>query len=460
MNRRQLLTRAGAATAMALAGCGERGEDPESTTRGPETTTEATTTPPSTPSVQERYGDQFDSMVDVGEHDVAADASESILPFLDDHVRDGTVLFFPEGRYLMPDTLDVASFRNLGFVGDGATLVPPDGYSGYLLALGRVGRASGLLFEGFEFDFTASDTGARPIQALVEDGLEIRDVTVRGVQDTGQDMMRFDVTSPEGSGVVERMRLPDGGVPETPTTGCFVGPHSEGTITFRDCRIEGFPDNGLYASPAKGPVRVIGGTYKNNGIANVRVGGDSLVRDVHVVCDESRQGVENMRGIRLRQGANARVENCVVELREVTSSDGGITVAPWLQSATVENTRITVDADDVPAIKLKSPVNPGDGDPRMEFRGVRVDGSAAGTSAVQVVDRDACVFEDVCIRQSGRDRDGFHLLRSRDSVVRNAAIGVTGDPFVLEDSTTETSDVATFNPTLGSESFDQQCSSR
>ncbi len=459
MNRRQLLTRAGAATAAALAGCGERRDGRQPTTGEPRTTREQPTTPPGTPGVREEYANRFESMVEIGEHDVATDASESILPFLRDHLSDNTVLFFPEGRYLIPNTLDVPSFQNVGFVGDGATFVPPDGYSGYLLAMGRAGQASGFLFEGFEFDFTASDTGARPIQALVDDGLEIRDVTVRGVQDTGQDMMRFDVTAPEGSGVVERMQLPDGGVPETPTTGCFVGPHSKGTLTFRDCHIEGFPDNGLYASPAKGPVRVIGGTYANNGIANVRVGGESLVRNVHVRCDEARQGVENMRGIRLRQGANARVENCVVELHEVTYSDGAITAAPWLESATVENTQVTVNADGVPAIKLKTPVKPGGGAPRIKFRGVRVDGSAADGEAVQVVDRDACVFENVCIRQSGENRDGVFLLRSQDSVVRDVAIGVTGEPLVLEDSTAETANVATFSPTPSDASLDQQCSS-
>jgi hypothetical protein len=204
---------------------------------------------------------------------------------------------------------------------------------------------------------------------------------------------------------------------------------------------------------------VIGGTYRNNGIANVRVGTDSLVRDVHVRCDEARQGMENMRGIRLRQGANARVENCVVELHEVTYSDGAITVSPWLESATVVDTKITVDADEVPAVKLKSPVKPGGGEPRIRFRNVRVDGAAAGGRTVEVVDRDACVFENVCIRQTGRNRDGFRLLRSRDSVLRDAAIGVTGEPLVLENSTAETSNVATFSPTGNDASLDQQCPS-
>ena len=450
--------------AVALAGCGERSTDPQPSTRTSRRTT-GTQTPsgesePSTTTgpVAEEYVERFDSVVNVGEFDVGTEASDNILPFLREHVSDGTVVFFPEGRYLMSHTFALPAFQNVGFVSDGATIVPPVGYANYLFAFGHDGEAFDLLFEGFDFDFRAAETGARPIQALVDDGLEVRDVTVHGVQDTGQDMMRFDVTSAEGTGIVERMRLPDGGVPDTPTTGCFVGPHSEGTLTFRDCYIEGFPDNGLYASSANGPVRVLGGEYANNGIANVRVGTDSLVRGVHVRCDEARQGVENMRGIRLRQGANVRVENCVVEMRKVTYSGGAITIAPWLESATIENTRISVDVDGVPAVKMKSPKKPGGGEPQIECRNLRIDGSAPGGQAIQVVDRDACVFEDVCIRQSGEDRDGVFLLRSDDSVVRDASIGVTGEPFVFEDSTAETTNIVTFSPTKRLSSLDQQCS--
>lgn len=39
-----------------------------------------------------------------------------------------------------------------------------------------------------------------------------------------------------------------------------------------------FPDNGVYASQAEGPVHVVGGRYENNDVSNVRVGGDGVVR--------------------------------------------------------------------------------------------------------------------------------------------------------------------------------------
>ncbi|NIS32005.1 MAG: hypothetical protein GWN73_01330, partial [Actinobacteria bacterium] len=73
----------------------------------------------------------------------------------------------------------------------------------------------------------------------------IRDVSVIGNQDDGWGMMRLDVTDPDGVGLVERMRLPDGAAIETNSTGCLVGDEHRGQITFRDCHIAGFADNGL-----------------------------------------------------------------------------------------------------------------------------------------------------------------------------------------------------------------------
>jgi len=455
MNRRQLLQRVGAtAGAMALAGCSsweDQSTSTRTTTRPPSTPARGTTTQPSptanpqtTESRLSGYAERFADVLNVADLGAATDASRSINALLDEHVADDTLLFFPPGRYRMTDSFTLPSFSNVGITGERATIVPPDGYSGYLFTLGQPGAATDLLVENLSFDFSAKDTGARPIQALVDDGMTVRDVTVRGVQDTGQDMMRFDVTAPDGGGLVERMKLPDGGAVETPTTGCLVGPTSEGALTFRDCHIEGFPDNGLYASPAKGPVHVVGGYYANNGISSVRLGGGGVVRDAHIRCDTARRGIENMRGIRLRQGDTASVENCRVELLDATYSDGAITVAPWLTSATIRNTKITVDVDHVPAVKMKTPTGSArSSGPDVRCENVHIDGAAAHRAAVEVVDRDSCVFDGLCITQTGASRNGIHLLRSNDTVVRDAAIDVTGEPIVLDHSTAHTSNIVT-----------------
>ena len=82
----------------------------------------------------------------------------------------------------------------------------------------------------------APDVGARPLQILADD-LIVRDVTVAGRQNRGRGMMRFDVTNPDGIGLVERMHLPDGAAVGTGTVGCLVGPASTGPGTLSPPRV-------------------------------------------------------------------------------------------------------------------------------------------------------------------------------------------------------------------------------
>jgi hypothetical protein len=289
-------------------------------------------------------------------------------------------------------------------------------------------------FQGIDFDVTADRTGIRPLHCDVDDGLLVRDVTVHGRQDVDQDSMRFDVTSEDGTGRVERLRLPHGGSTEFTNTGVYVGESSVGELSFVDCEIRGWPDNGLYASPARGPVRVIGGHYADNGIAGIRVSGDSVVKNVRVTCDSTREGLENMRGIRLREGGDVLVDDARVEMRSVTGSDGAVTMAEWLQSATVRNSLLRTDADDVPAINAKQP----SADARqatLDVENVRVVGTASGEAAITVAGRNACRFARLCVHQDGRQRNGIRLTDSSDHVVAESTIDVTGDPLVLENAT-------------------------
>jgi hypothetical protein len=392
------------------------------------------------------YADDYDRLVDVVAAGADPEGTRSILDVLSAEAGEDTLLYFPPGRYLMGGEWELSTFENFAMVGGPATLVPAPGYTGYLLALGWDGGGRHARFENFTFDLRNPRSGARPLQILADD-LVVRDVSVVGRQETGRGMMRFDVTDPDGTGLVERMLLPDGAAVETGTAGCLVGPTSHGTIRFRDCRIEGFPNNGLYASPAKGRVEVLGGYYANNGIASVRVSGDSLVRGVTVRCDDDGRPLDNMRGIRLRHGKSILVEDCTVELTAATYSDGAITLEQLLESATVRNTTIRVDVDLVPAIRVKSPARPTTldetpiGEPRIRIEGVQIDGAAADNSAVYVVDRDDCRFDGLCVHQTGDRRNGLHLVRSQGSVLRHALIDVTGNPFVLENSPLEKIDV-------------------
>lgn len=441
--RRFLATLSGTAGVGALAGCPESGPDPTDTptaspTRtGSETGTATGTRTAETPETEgTETGTSADpDVIDLVEAGASPNGDEPTVPVLDEIVDDGKTLFFPAGEYLLTREWRVKAFEDLTVVGDDATLRVQEGYDDYLFMLGNPDGARGLTVEGLEFDVSAPNTGARPIHGMVEDGLAVRNVTVTGRQDVDQDSVRFDVTSPEGTGIVERLELPDGGDPEYPITGCYVGEAHTGTLRFVDCHIAGFPDNGLYASPATGRVDVEGGRYENNDISNVRVSGPSTVRGVRVRCTEAPDGFVNMRGIRLREGRNVTVENCTVEMETVTASDGAITMSNWLDAATIRDTDVAIDADDVPAIVAKSPNDDVSGDDyQIRIENVTVSGTAAGAAAVRLLERDGCLVDEVCILQTGGARDGIQCTRVTDSTLSNSSIAVTGDPVVLEDA--------------------------
>jgi hypothetical protein len=121
----------------------------------------------------------------------------------------------------------------------------------------------------FRLDQTAPDTGIRVIETVVEDGLEVRDITVSGEHDSGTwGPGRFAISDPDGSGLVEGFEVPDGGAweDETPNAGnLWRGPSgivsniNRGTLRFADCVLGGFPDNGLYAAGSTGKIIVDGG---------------------------------------------------------------------------------------------------------------------------------------------------------------------------------------------------------
>ncbi|ELY60610.1 hypothetical protein [Natronolimnohabitans innermongolicus] len=315
-------------------------------------------------SAYEHYYDEYDRVVDVT--DVGADAtgSESISPILESQRADDTLFVFPEGRYYMDSQFRFTGFDNVGFVGDGATLVPADyhAFDGPQYRLFRLGvsYAPGrrLRFEGFDVDQTAPDTGIRAIEAYASERLEVRDITVRGEHDSGTwGPGLFSVTDPNGTGIVERFRAPDGGewVEETPNDGNrWRGPigieanQNAGTLEFRRCWLGGFPNNGLYAAGGDGKIIVSGGRYRNSNGANVRVGGDdSEIRWPTVEVDETHPRDRTQRGIRIENGSGIEIHGALVDISSPKPTSHAISVMNSCDDARIENVEIRLRGDDV-----------------------------------------------------------------------------------------------------------------
>lgn len=435
-DRRALLRRLAVLSAgVGLAGCGSV-TDPgprEDDTATP--TEEATrTTERSTPrQLASEWG--FDDVVDLVDAGADPTGETPIDDVFEDAVGAETLLYLPRGTYRLEGSVSADDASRIGLAGDGATVVPPDGNDDVLFGFGWSEPIDAAFCRGITFDFTAENTGGRPLLARANDAVLVEDVTVRGEADVEQDLVRVDVTGSGGSGMVRRLHLPDGAPGDTKVTGCEVGDSNRGDVSFVDCRIDGFPDNGLYANPPDGSVHVIGGRYRNNGIAGVRVevDDDAIVRGVHVRCDDAAGAGDNMRGIRLRAGHSVLVEDCVVEMLEVTSSDGGITFASELGGGTVRNCLIRVDADDVNGIRIKRAADAESQDGRFVCDSVTITGDASGGGAIQASDRTGLSFRDMCIHQPGADRDGLRADYVDGEFV-DSRVSVTGDAFVLTDS--------------------------
>ncbi|MDZ5810251.1 hypothetical protein U4E84_02625, partial [Halorubrum sp. AD140] len=138
------------------------------------------------------------------------------------------------------------------------------------------------------------------------------------------------------------------------------------------------------------------------------------------------------------------VEDVVVEMVDVTGSDGAITIASEVATAEIRDTTVTVDADEVCALWAKTPSEGLLSEsiaPRVECEGVTVTGAADSGVAIQIDDRDRCVLADLDVTQPAADRDGIEFKRSRDNVLRDATIDVGGEAIVLDEATVDTQNV-------------------
>ncbi|MDG5776941.1 right-handed parallel beta-helix repeat-containing protein [Haloarculaceae archaeon H-GB2-1] len=428
------------------------------------------------------YRSEFDTVVDVTDLGADPTGTDSVSEVIDDALADDTLLEFPEGRYYMDEQVRHTGFEKVGLVGPEATLVPAnyfdfDGPQYRLFRLGvRDDSGTDLVFDGFDVDQTAPDTGIRVIEAVVDDGLEVRDITVDGFHDSGTwGPARVVVQSPTGSGLVERFTATEGGewVSETPNAGdLWRGPtglianDNRGTLTLRDVELGPFPDNGLYAAGSTGPVVVEGGTFRNSNAANVRIGGDgSVVRDATIVVDQIRPQDEAHRGVRIENTSDLRVENVTVRntaplptspavyvmnstsnvvLQDLdveisgSSVDYGVDIAPEAGETTVHESTIAMSTPGGNGIRIQGGDDPGS----VLVEEVTITGDVGEESTRSGIwcDRDNCRFGVVTVDVTSDERrygivnhgDGVTMYRGTYRASRYPVVN-TGDGFHVEE---------------------------
>lgn len=237
-----------------------------------------------------------DNVVNLG--DEGLKEGDTIGPYIEPNIQSNTLIEIPTGSYRWDDSsvFNIGGISNFGIIGDGGDVVlrQPDKD----MTVGVDATSGTVKMKNLRF---ANMVSGGSHQYSAEEGANI-------VLDNYQ---RPDGTSGGGIGILIPM-------------------DHEGTAIVNNAHIENFPNNGLYAS---GPrykcpeqdlqgdgrvVKVQGGFFKNNNIANVRVGSDNtVVQNTDIVVDQkstSYVNAYNMRGIWVRgDGRDVSIDNVDID---------------------------------------------------------------------------------------------------------------------------------------------------
>ncbi|WP_227373626.1 hypothetical protein [Haladaptatus halobius] len=378
------------------------------------------------------------NVVDVAETDPAVAGGEKPLNrLLDARAGARTKFVLAPGRYRLDGRFEHNDCEAIAVVGDPhATLVVTDPDQQYCLDIGGGwgatpdSSADSVEIRNLTFDVTAEGVGAQAVSARAACRLRIEDVSVEGeCASAGKKALGAiyaAVTHPEGSGVVS-VSLPDGcefrpdAYPDqTPVEsqtshpiGISVTDDHRGELTFRDCHVEGWVNNGGYLAGGEGPCVVEGGLWKDNGNANLRLGDGDVARDVRIEVDETAY---TGCGLWLQEG-DARVFGG--ELSLPNCDNDGLRVSS--RSARVRD--LTIDCDSsARAIKVN------DGPETVLLEEVELEDRGDGSQHAYCAElwREGTTLRDcrLAFRSGANDRNGINLLGPK---IRFDAVTATHD---------------------------------
>ncbi len=445
---------------MALAGCSAFASDSDATpggtpavsSDGSSRTTTATGAPTKTPIPE--WASEFDQILDAVE-DLGCDPSgESPCDTaIDSGAGDGVAIRFPTGTYRFERNHRFEDFDRIGFVGTGdVSFVPPVGFNDKLF--GFIG--GWVVFKGIDVDISATETTAG-LRFITRSGFLIEDIEFLGrglhPDDSIVNGLALAVKDPSERGVVRDYVARRGSAighykGGNGRVGCWIGGRHNGEIEIRDCRLEEFGNNGVYASRCDGTVEVVGGLYRNNNVSGVRLGGGgNVIRGVTIEVDLGTytgpytltNAQFDTRAIVVEQGprdnsGRVRVEDCDLRILNADRSQGVIVVWSTGNGPRIERTRIRNEVDWVPGILGLRPLPKVEATERaIELVDTSVIGSGSWGSAVELVDRPGSTIEGTTIEQGGKHRDGLWLVGSNPCTLVSSSITTARYPVFVYD---------------------------
>ncbi len=400
--------------------------------------------PEEPPEVDEvPFIDEFETVIDVTEEGADPEGREPINHLFQEFADDRTLFMFEPGTYRF-DPIELQSRTRVGLVTDGdepATFIPNDegcrGGHPYF----NFNYVDGLVIDSIDLDFGQVDSGG-PLFMFLEGESVIRNLSYLGSCSNQQGVVRVEVPDPNGTALIDNFVTHNTDENHT-LTAVYVSDGHAGELTFQNCSIDNFSDNGIYASAPGGPngndgvVNVIGGTFRNNNISNIRLGSTGArAEDVTVIVDDQTPGWGqlNSRGIRLRNQEQQEIHNCDIRFGpEAADSFGAIVFHQANGGARVTDTSIQIDRDGIPAFKAFPP----DDEPETSpvFENVTVSGDASGGPVAEIAGRPGTVFRDCIIEQPDPNRQGFLIEGSQGCHFEDCHIEIGQQPFALNSST-------------------------
>lgn len=372
--------------------------------------------------------DRFDQIVDLKKAGADSSGETPIDPILNRYTQDDTLVILPTGEYKV-EQIGFYATSNWGLVGLGdVTLTTTENRSG-VFAGGY--RSDNIWLEGFTLNITnAVDTPS--IELAAYDGIVLRDISVVGRYDSLEGpAFGFAPLSDDATHLMENVTVPSGGN----CVGVYAD-HDQGEVRIKDCHIEGMWNNGVYVSNTSAAVHIEGGTFKNNNVANIRVGSsETTVKNAHIVVDSKpgywSQSSVNQRGIRIADGPSSgevTIDGCTIEMTGGAGS-GAITSAPNAGNYRVRNTRIRVDdgysigEDDNRSSFAITAYGNGGTEHRQVFENVSMTGNARTWMAARFK-RGNTTFKNVCLQQP--NRNGVSFQHGGENTVADSTINVGG----------------------------------
>lgn len=378
MNRRDYLAGVGAAASVGLAGCGAR--TPAAGGSGNQSTGNQSSGGNGMPPAAinpEQYAGAFDRVVNMQEAGADPTGEEDVSPIIEDELRDGALLVFPQGRYKMNSQVARRGGRDMGLIGQNAVLTHGrvDDIKGFNVTEGefegkaqhfKIGNGTDaphygkFVFGGFIADWRRENSGMQILNHHTIGESVVRNIKQVGMHSLGcQGPFRLNPASEPARIRASNLDIRHGGLTfqktindrETrslggdfgrslATSGITMHPQTRGFLRVENSLVGGWPDNGIYCvggnKTQTGTVEVVGCVAANSHPSNIRIGGDgSLIKGCTVVVDKQfGEYYFSQRPVRIDNGS-CRMENTRILQKNPTG--WGVTVQHAVKDARLKN---------------------------------------------------------------------------------------------------------------------------